>query len=105
MANFEISPTRSDYADVPIEEGFEWSPVLPHLSEEPVHLVVFRSIRREDADVPTLMRYDNEAHDEARDSSGLLYYFQGEAREDGHGLSFCLWESQEEAREASQKPK
>jgi hypothetical protein len=63
--------------------------------------VVFRSVLRVSADLELLWEYDKRAHAEALDVGGLLYYFRGVMNERRECLSFCLWESREQARRAS----
>jgi hypothetical protein len=96
----QISPKHLDYATLPIQAGFDWSPLSGCAFEE-LYLVVFRSVRRPDADLFLLREHDDRAYEEALRSGGLLRYFKGHANESGECLSFCLWESGERAREAA----
>src|SRR5215210_1782660 len=50
----QISPRHNDYATLPIEDSFDWSS-LSLCDFEQLYLVVFRSLRRQEAD-PTLLR-------------------------------------------------
>jgi hypothetical protein len=95
-----ISPRHSDYATLSIEDGFDWSS-LSRCSFESLYLVAFRSVRRPEAN-PDLLRYhDDRAYEEALASGGLLRYFKGQANDRGECLSFCLWETREQARQAA----
>ena len=96
-----ICPLFPDYATRPIQDGFSWSSSLLGCPFEQLYLVVFRSIRRVSADLELLREHDDRAYENALDSGGLLRYFKGEANERGECLSFCLWESREQAIEAS----
>lgn len=96
----EISPKHPDYATRPIQTGFDWSP-LSGCPFDRLYLVVFRSVRRTDADLVLLSEHDDRAYEEALRSGGLLKYFKGHANEQGECLSFCLWETGERAREAA----
>ena len=96
----EISPRYPDYAVRPIQTGFDWSPLSGYPFER-LYLVVFRSVRRPDADLDLLREHDDRAYEEALRSGGLLKYFKGHANERGECLSFCLWETRENAREAA----
>ena len=87
-----IRPVDPDYPNLPIERGFDW-PAIAGFSFDTLYLVVFRSVRRPDADLDLLRWYDDLAYAEALQSGGLLRYFKGDADERGHCLSFCLWES------------
>ena len=95
-----ISPKHPDYATRPIPTGFDWSP-LYGCSFDQLYLVVFRSVRRPDADLALLREQDDRAYEEALRSGGLLRYFKGHANERGECLSFCLWETGERARVAA----
>ena len=95
-----IHPVRPDYPDTPIQEGFSWPAIADHPFDR-LYLVVFRSVRRPDADLDVLRWYDDLAYAEALNAGGLLRYFKGAADDRGHCLSFCLWESREAAVRAS----
>ena len=96
----QIFPRHSNYAILPIQTGFDWS----HLSGcdfDQLYLVVFRSVRRPDADLFLLREHDDRAYAEALESGGLLKYFKGQANERGECLSFCLWETRDQAIKAA----
>ena len=76
-------------------------PPLYGCSFDRLYLVVFRSVRRPDADLVLLREHDDRAYEEALRSGGLLRYFKGHANERGECLSFCLWETRDQAREAA----
>ena len=95
-----ISPVRSDYQNLPIEQGFDWHVIAGH-DFDSLYLVVFRSVRRPDADLDLLRWFDDLAYAEALRCGGLLRYFKGDADARGHCLSFCLWESREAALRAA----
>ena len=95
-----ISPRHPDYAKLPIGDGFDWSPLSGCIFDR-LYLVVFRSVRRPDADLVLLRERDDRAHEEALQSGGLLRYFKGHANERGECLSFCLWETREQATKAA----
>src|SRR5215204_5757885 len=99
-SSLKISPRHPDYATRPIETGFDWSPLFGCAFDR-LYLVVFRSVRRPDADLELLREHDDRAYEEALRSGGLLKYFKGHANERGECLSFCLWETRESAREAA----
>lgn len=99
-----ISPIRPDYATRPIRDGFSWSSSLAGCAFDRLYLVVFRSVRRADADLELLREHDERAHEMARRSGGLLRYFKGEANERGECVSFCLWETRDQAVEAAGAP-
>ena len=95
-----ISHVRPDYQNLPIEQGFDW-PVIAGHDFDSLYLVVFRSVRRPDADLDLLRWFDDLAYAEALRCGGLLRYFKGDADVRGHCLSFCLWESREAALRAA----
>ena len=96
----QISPIYPDYATRPVQDGFSWASSLAGCAFERLYLVVFRSIRRPSVDLDLLREHDDRAYAEALESGGLLRYFKGEANELGECLSFCLWETREQAIEA-----
>jgi hypothetical protein len=96
-----LKPLTLDYAMLPILEGFNWAECLAKVDEVRLYLVVFRSVRREAADPVRLKAYDDRAYEEARAASGLLYYFRGALTAGRQCLSFCVWESQEQAQAAT----
>ena len=102
-ACLQISPRHPDYATLSIEDGFDWSSLSRCLFER-LYLVVFRSVWQPEADLDLLREYDDRAFEEALVSGGLLRYFKGHANELGECLSFCLWETREQAREAAGAP-
>ena len=97
----QISPMYPDYATRSIQDGFSWSSSLADCTFERLYLVVFRSVRRPSADLDLLRKHDDRAYQKALESGGLLRYFKGEANERGECLSFCLWETREQAIEAA----
>src|ERR687889_499898 len=78
----EIIPRHPDYAVRPIQTGFDWSSLSGYPFER-LYLVVFRSVRRPDADLDLLREHDDRAY------------------EGGECLSFCLWETRESAKVAA----
>ncbi|HET6688192.1 MAG TPA: hypothetical protein VFG82_02420 [Rubrobacter sp.] len=99
----QISPRHPDYATLSIEDGFDWSS-LSYCRFERLYLVVFRSVWQPEADLDLLREHDDRAFEEALASGGLLRYFKGNANEQGECLSFCLWETREQARQAADAP-
>src|SRR5215207_311865 len=97
----QLSPEHPDYANLPIQDGFDWSPSLSGCQFDRLYLVVFRSVRRPTANLHLLREHDDRAYEEALTSGGLLRYFKGHANERGECLSFCLWETREQARQAA----
>ena len=96
----QISPRHPDYAALSIDDGFHWSS-LYCCHFERLYLVVFRSVWQPEADLDLLREHDDRAFEEALASGGLLRYFKGNANEQGECLSFCLWETREQARQAA----
>ena len=97
----QLTPINPDYANLPIEDGFNWSSCLEEACFDRLYVVVFRSVRRAMADLDLLREYDDRAYADAEGAGGLLYYFQGLMNERRECLSFCLWESREQARRAA----
>ena len=96
-----LSPIHPDHATLPIQEGFNWSSCLGDARFERLYLVVFRSVLGVTADLELLWEHDRRAHAEALDVGGLLCYFRGVMTERRECLSFCLWESRQQAQRAS----
>jgi hypothetical protein len=97
----QICPIYPDYATRPVQDGFSWYSSLAGSAFERLYLVVFRSVRRPSADLDLLREHDDRAYEKALEWGGLLRYFKGEANERGECLSFCLWETREQAIEAA----
>ncbi len=96
-----LSPTSPDHAKLPMEEAFNWFSCLDGIHFDRLYLVVFRSVRRAAADLTLLKEHDDRAHAAALEDGGLIRYFKGEMNERRECLSFCLWESREQAVGAS----
>ena len=109
----EVLPIRGDYAkpEVDIQESFDWKDIVNYFGGEraanpktPLYLVVFRSQRLPSADEELLAEYDRRAHEAAKKSESLLYYFGGDADDQGYCLSFCLWTDSKEAGAIARDP-
>ncbi|HET7727127.1 MAG TPA: hypothetical protein VFK54_07355 [Candidatus Limnocylindrales bacterium] len=96
-----LRPVADDYASRPIAAAFNWSDVADPGTSGEWYLVVFRSIRRPEADERLLTEYDERAHREAESSEGFVHYFKGPLSPDRSCLSFCLWSSRVAARAAA----
>ena len=96
-----ISPIHPEYTIKPIEQGFDWEARLGDCDFASLYLVVFRSVRRESADQNVLREFDDMAYEAALGEGGLLKYFKGVLNERRECLSFCLWETREQARAAA----
>ncbi|HEY7968945.1 MAG TPA: hypothetical protein VID95_03055 [Candidatus Limnocylindrales bacterium] len=99
-----LGPVSGAYATMPVGEAFNWADGATELGEGAWYLVAFRSVRRPDADEERLAAYDEFAHQEAATAPGFVHYLKGPATDDGSCLSFCLWESREQARAAARRP-
>ena len=99
-----LSPIHPDHATLPIQEGFNWSSCLADVPFDRLYLVVFRSVRRATADFALLKKHDDRAYADALEAGGLLHYFKGEMNQRRECLSFCLWESRQQAQRASARP-
>jgi hypothetical protein len=97
-----LAPLSSDYASLPVEEGFNWSDCGADVGEW--CLIAFRSVLRATADVSRLWDRDDRAFEEAAALPGFVHYFRGLPNERGECLSFCLWESWHQARASSRRP-
>ena len=96
-----LSPIHPDHATLPIQQAFNWSSCLTGVPFDQLYLVVFRSVRRAAVDLGLLREHDDLAYADALEAGGLLCYFKGEMNERRECLSFCLWESREQAQRAA----
>lgn len=94
----EVVPRIDTYQTAPIQQGFEWEPIINSAYEahnleygHRLGRVVFRSLRRPEADLAWMTKLDERADEEAAASPGYVYYFKGDADPKGRCLSFCLW--------------
>jgi heme-degrading monooxygenase HmoA len=99
-----LKPARNDYALVPIDKGFNWDECAGDLQIPDLYVVVFRSVRRADANLEILQEFDDRAHADAQSAPGFVFYFKGQLMPGRECLSFCLWRSRAEARAASNRP-
>jgi hypothetical protein len=99
-----LAPVSRTYATLAIAEAFNWDVAAPELGQGRWYLVAFRSVRRPGADEERLALFDELAHEEAAGCPGFVHYFKGPAASDGSCLSFCLWETREQARVAARMP-
>jgi hypothetical protein len=96
-----LEPVSEAYATLPVAAAFDWTDVSRQLGDGEWYLVVFRSIRRPEADEVRLAAFDDRAHHDAASAPGFVHYFKGPAASDRSCLSFCLWTSRAEARAAA----
>jgi hypothetical protein len=104
LVPLEPAPIHPKYMLLPIDEGFSWDASFEGIEGGEWYLVVFRSKHRPDADEALLTDLDNAASASARTLPGFLHYFIGTPLLSGECLSFCLWNSQAEAKAASAQP-
>jgi hypothetical protein len=100
----ELAPVADNYAVLPVGEAFNWAPVANAIEPGEWYMVAFRSIVRADADQERLHQYDDWAHEEASGADGFVHYYRGPQASDRSCLSFCMWNSRAEAREAAARP-
>jgi len=100
-----LAPITAHYATLPILQGFNWTECLSAVEEGQWYLVVFRSVRRATADTALLTEFDDHAYAEALEAGGLVYYFRGQLSPRRACLSFCLWDTPEQARAALRLPR
>jgi len=106
METFDaLVPLDEAYASTPIEDAFDWTLVASELPPgREWYMVAFRSVRRDGADEERLAAFDDRAHAEAATAPGFVHYFRGPTSSDGSCLSFCLWDSRSQARNAAGLP-
>lgn len=102
--NLEIlNPIRPDYAnfDVDVTDSFDWAKIFEALNiptEKSVVIYVFRGIEREDVEPEVLEGFDKRALLAAEDAKGFIHY------QPNVGLSYCIWESTDDAQAATNSP-
>jgi heme-degrading monooxygenase HmoA len=101
----DLTPAAADYATWPLPEAFTWSGCAPRIEAGEWYLVAFRSILREGADEKVLEEYDLRAAEEAAQAPGFVHYYRGPVTSTRACLSFCIWESRDNARTASRGPR
>lgn len=104
LTELVVEPIDPHYMLLPIESGFDWEETLLDAPSDQWYLVVFRSKHRAGADEVLLNALDHAASAAARELPGFRYYFIGTPLSSGECLSFCLWNSQQEAALASSQP-
>ncbi len=105
-SKYIFMPTRDDYADfkVDVEDSFNWQGIFEQLKEDDqeienkIALFIFRSIRRARVDDKILKQLDDAALLSAESAKGFIHY------EPFEGLSYCLWQTPEDARAAISSP-
>jgi hypothetical protein len=99
-----LAPVSDRYASLPVADAFDWAACAPELAPGEWYLVAFRSIRHAGVDEDRLTAHDDWAHAEAMDAPGFVHYFKGPTTPDGWCMSFCLWDSRAQARDAAGRP-
>jgi len=99
-----IAPVSGNYARLPVSEAFTWAACADEVRTGEWYMVAFRSRRKRGVDEDRLTAYDDWAHHEAMKAPGFVHYFKGPTQPDGLCMSFCLWDSRAEAREAAGRP-
>jgi hypothetical protein len=104
-AFLRLRPLTPAYQTVPIAEAFNWEEALADIDSGEWYLVVFRSVRRADANERDLTEFDDEAYAEALATGGLLCYFAGDLDAERNCVSFCVWRSREDAQRSALLPR
>jgi hypothetical protein len=99
-----LVPVSDRYASLPVADAFDWAACVGEVDPGEWYMVAFRSVRRADVDEERLTAYDDWAHHEAMQAPGFVHYYKGPTTADGRCMSFCLWDSRTEAREAAGRP-
>ncbi|KAJ3184267.1 hypothetical protein HDU87_005114 [Geranomyces variabilis] len=112
-----LYPTTPHYRTAPLITSFNWADVAKLLPADnndndndndtqlssTWYIVAFRSVRRADANSTLLYNADAAAHEEARNSGGILSYWYGELAADRRCLAMCVWASRDWALRATGK--
>jgi hypothetical protein len=102
-----IQPVSENFRNLRIEEAFTWKSGIP-IGAKGLYVVAFLSKRNLSADssqISTLLELDFDAMKEAEQMPGFgTYWHDDELAENGTGLSFCLWETPEDGKNAASQP-
>ncbi|KAI9292856.1 hypothetical protein K502DRAFT_282002, partial [Neoconidiobolus thromboides FSU 785] len=103
----ELTCITDDFIHEAITTSFNWSQVAENLNLNETgswYIVVFRSIRNKDANSEELYTADALAHEEAKNSGGLLKYWYASLNQNNECLAMCVWANREWAKLAHYKP-
>jgi hypothetical protein len=101
-----LERAHDNFATAPVSEAFNWGQFAAQTGLKKWYLVVFRSNRKEDANVQQLEALDDMAHNDAATQPGFLFYFNGKILPGvthRKNLSFCMWVNRDFARAAAQR--
>ena len=101
----DLAPAKAEYANLALPDAFTWAICAPRVEAGEWYLVAFRSIHRDGADEKVLEEYDLRAAEEAAQAPGFVHYYRGPVTSTRACLSFCIWESRDNARTASRGPR
>ena len=99
-----LAPVSDRYASLPVADAFDWAACAADVAPGEWYMVAFRSIRRAGVDEDLLTAHDDWAHAEAMDAPGSSTTSRVPTTPDGRCMSFCLWDSRAEARDAAGRP-
>ncbi|MEO6513443.1 MAG: hypothetical protein ABIR37_02010 [Candidatus Saccharimonadales bacterium] len=104
-----ITPVHAGFRDLELPEAFSWEAGIDQTAIHGLYVVAFRSLRNLQAPpemIDQLLELDGDATEEAQHMPGFhTYWHDDDLSAEGYGLSFCLWDSREEAKHAAQQPK
>ena len=104
----KIQPVHADFRDLSVPEAFSWDSGIRQTAMNGLYVVAFRSKRNLDAPsqmVDRLLKLDHDAFEEAQTMPGFhTYWHDDDLSPEGHGLSFCLWDSKADAKHAAAQP-
>lgn len=100
--NYEkIQPSGEDFRTLPLPKAFkDWEHAVKQTPKKGLYFVSFFSVGSLDE---LLLKLDEQAAAEASKMPGFHYYYP-DTRCNGKALSFCIWESAEDARQATIQP-
>ena len=104
----KIVPVDDGFRDLPPEQAFTWNKGILETGSKGLYVVTFYSIRNPEAGqekIDRLMQADHEAFEEAKKMPGFYHYFADIVSQEGKSLSFCVWDSVEDAKKGAGVPK
>lgn len=103
-----IQPVHEGFRDLDLPDAFSWEAGIHETALRGLYVVSFWSARNLEAPqgmIDRLLELDHDAFEEAKGMPGFrTYWHDDDLSPEGRGLSFCLWDSQEDAKYAAIQP-
>jgi hypothetical protein len=104
-----IVPVHEGFRELELPKAFMWEAGILETALNGLYVVAFLSTRNLEAPqamVDRLLELDHDAFEEAQTMPGFhTYWHDDDLSPEGKGLSFCLWDTKEDAQYAAARPK